>query len=438
MPLKLPPELWQLGCGCVAYSAPTFTDPRQMRLAECTKSSLGLFQTAAAKARAAWHRRLRILPWPEHYVEGDELPRLGSRSDAPFADGPVPSGREAVPPGKVVWHDTKAFVVPVPKSTYTHSAHLPCTRTPPGEMRISVAFPQVTLTSQNLWHTLFGAVPTFEAYTTRLGAEDADLLPRYTRVGEPGSGQWGVGYGGWGRLSRVVTAAASEPVANWSTWQLLVLALRPLAGWEEAARRTEGVFYSGHYHCYARGLYGGHAAYYPTAKNRTALLAARRRLGAFRTVVLTNLGLLPKQTDARHPPAVAQGVFLLRRSSVYASRMIVNEEELVAALQALRDNDPPRIPPRIDLRLAHLEELPLTEQLRLVVGARLLAGVHGGGLAWGAFLPAGASLLEIYPDTMLKGPSQHARCTHSPAPRSMHRAAHNGSELRCHRIWCHL
>lgn len=336
----LPPEFWRLRCGCVLYTAPSTLAPRQMHLARCNERFQGQNASSA----------LTALPWPAHFMEGDETPHRGSRSDAPY---PPPGGKAE--PAPVAWYDRKGFVV--------------------------------TLTSQNLWHTLFGAVPTFALYKQQFVAEDADLIPRYVKVGEPGANQWGVGYGGWGVRSRSAAATIDEPVAGWATWQMLFLALRPLARWEEAARRTQTIFRPAQYHCFARGLSGGHGAWFPRGDNLTSLVSARPALAAFRGAVLANLG-----PPLRHrASSLPRTVFLLRR----AYRVVVNEGDVVAELQRELQRE-------TELVWTRMEELPLTEQLHLVAGARLLAGVHGGGLAWSAFLPERAALLEVYPDVMLR------------------------------------
>jgi len=58
------------------------------------------------------------------------------------------------------------------------------------------------------------------------------------------------------------------------------------------------------------------------------------------------------------------------------------------------------------VRGVQIDALPMRDQLRLVVDADVLVGVHGAGLTHAIFLPRGAGLLELAPNLMWAG-SEH-------------------------------
>ena len=100
----------------------------------------------------------------------------------------------------------------------------------------------------------------------------------------------------------------------------------------------------------------------------------------FRSALAASIGRLPTQ---RHI------LFQLRHNRV---RMIVNEPEIVAAIEA----DP--VVGKL-VSFAVMESLSLVQQYALVSSSRALAGMHGMGLAWTMLLASEAggksSCLEI-------------------------------------------
>ena len=138
--------------------------------------------------------------------------------------------------------------------------------------------------------------------------------------------------------------------------------------------------------CYRR-VYGGHSQLFGRAAEPTLFGNAslhQAQLVRFRTTVGVSFGV------ARQNPA-ARLVFLLRSGN----RVIVNEK----VFQADVANDS-RLSSVVSF--ARMEELPLATQAALIYDARAIAGVHGQGLTWTAFLPAAddrpCACLEIHPE----------------------------------------
>lgn len=138
--------------------------------------------------------------------------------------------------------------------------------------------------------------------------------------------------------------------------------------------------------CYRR-VYGGHSQLFgrvaePTLFGNASLQQAQ--LVRFRTTIGVSFGV------ARQNPA-ARLVFLLRSGN----RVIVNEK----AFQADVANDS-RLSSVVSF--TRMEEMPLAAQAALIYDARAIAGVHGQGLTWTAFLPAAddrpCACLEIHPE----------------------------------------
>ena len=250
-----------------------------------------------------------------------------------------------------------------------------------------------TLMQDNLWHALFHAIPISE-YFERVARrnllegrtiirEALDLVPRYTRF--------------WPTPVQLAELGAAEqswdqllPVTRWVGWQLIVRGLNSSA-WDRTAQATQRLMdQTGVWHCY-RVMYGGHRVFWPSWLNETAMLLARPRLIAFRNRLMASF-----EHDARAATSsrVQERILLvLRRQRGFANedeviRMVREDEKLAAVVKFVR-----------------LEELTLAEQLALATTSTAIAGVHGQGLTFAAFLPADSApwtgLLEVFPHMMV-------------------------------------
>ena len=109
-----------------------------------------------------------------------------------------------------------------------------------------------------------------------------------------------------------------------------------------------------------------------------------------RTVDCANLSVLFiwRRNYVAHP----------RNPSGFVQRKIRNEVKLI---QYVRKKIP-----NINARGVQIDAMPMQDQLRLVINADILVGVHGAGLAHAVFLPRGGGLLELAPNSMWAG-SEH-------------------------------
>ena len=168
-------------------------------------------------------------------------------------------------------------------------------------------------------------------------------------------------------------------------WRLFVAGLGLPESVDALVSRSHLLIGNTSCNCYRR-VYGGHSqlagrAAEPMLFGNASLLQAQ--LIRFRTTIGVSFGV------ARQNPA-ARLVFLLRSTN----RVIVNEK----TLQADVANDT-----RLSsvVAFARMEQLPLAAQAALIYDARAIAGVHGQGLTWTAFLPVTddrpCACLEIHP-----------------------------------------
>jgi Glycosyltransferase 61 len=100
---------------------------------------------------------------------------------------------------------------------------------------------------------------------------------------------------------------------------------------------------------------------------------------------------------AAPPPSsggAAPFALVVQRSN---DRLLLNAGELVDALGALR----------VDARLVHLETLPFDEQVALVRRARFLVSVHGSALVNMLWLPADATVVELFPYEFTRPSYEH-------------------------------
>ena len=131
----------------------------------------------------------------------------------------------------------------------------------------------------------------------------------------------------------------------------------------------------------AQEVWGGHEAW-QVWKGSGAAKATALRLAVFRRAIARTLRFDYPPLDRLRPPLA---LFVLRRS---APRRILNDGELLADT---RLGEQVQQATGLQLRFIRFEELPLEEQLRAVVSARLLVGNHGTGLTWSALLPSDIS-----------------------------------------------
>jgi capsular polysaccharide biosynthesis protein len=74
-------------------------------------------------------------------------------------------------------------------------------------------------------------------------------------------------------------------------------------------------------------------------------------------------------------------------------RELRNSDEVRAALEAALAG----VSSGVGVRTLRAADLPLSEQVKVILSARGLIGVHGAGLTHALSLPAGAGLLELLP-----------------------------------------
>lgn len=94
-------------------------------------------------------------------------------------------------------------------------------------------------------------------------------------------------------------------------------------------------------------------------------------------------------------------LFIWRRNYVahprnpggFVKRKIRNEAKLISYVRR-------KMPEVARVRGVQIDVLPMRDQLRFVVNADILVGVHGAGLTHALFLPSGAGLLELSPNEM--------------------------------------
>ena len=281
-----------------------------------------------------------------------------------------------------------------------------------------------TLTMDNLWHAVFHAIPLGELSARLDGAAvQASSQPRRAVL--------------WPRFT-VRPPAASQSVADWTGWELVVrcvLAAAPtlFAGesWRTVAAATQRRRREGQVHCF-RTAVGGHTDFYPRvgvshpnklagASNRwrtEQLRAAAPRLKALRDRVLLSMRSSTRpvtnaEQAARSAVAAAWTGRLLGRPRARLlwvlrrhSRVVTNVDALQAAVA--RHTTLVHAVAFVDMGAS-----PLHTQLRLATAASGLAGVHGQALFHALFLSpspqAGrTALLELVP-----APSMASSGTHS-------------------------
>lgn len=152
----------------------------------------------------------------------------------------------------------------------------------------------------------------------------------------------------------------------------------------------------GAFHCYPR-LFGGHGRFFPHFAKVEAWREARPRIAQYRSAMFAHVGLAAASDDALTDHA-GSILFVLRRKY----RCVVNEAALVDAIGS--DAQLSRIVTFV--RFEELSPKPLIGQLRVVLRASAIAGVHGQGLVWTSMLSStpsrGCALYELIPSAMAK------------------------------------
>mmetsp|Transcript_13992 Transcript_13992/g.44059 ORF Transcript_13992/g.44059 Transcript_13992/m.44059 type:complete len:246 (-) Transcript_13992:494-1231(-) len=135
----------------------------------------------------------------------------------------------------------------------------------------------------------------------------------------------------------------------------------------------------------------------PTCFRRLAVGPSMYTWGGRGRVLVTDDALRAFVHDLRHlvglpgdgparPADAPRRIGLIRRTH---NRLILNEDELVAGLQAQY--------PRDEVVVLQLENFTFAQQTELIPTLDALIGVHGAGLTNLLFLPPTAPTIEIYP-----------------------------------------
>ena len=80
-----------------------------------------------------------------------------------------------------------------------------------------------------------------------------------------------------------------------------------------------------------------------------------------------------------------------RNPTGFVTRKVRNEAQLIRFVRE-------KMPELGQVRGVQIDALPMRDQLRLIVAADFLVGIHGAGLTHAIFLPRGAALLELVPN----------------------------------------
>jgi len=117
-------------------------------------------------------------------------------------------------------------------------------------------------------------------------------------------------------------------------------------------------------------------------------------LEEFRTFFLASFDIADRRPDSSPVLFIWRRDYVAhpRNPSGFVQRKVSNEAKLI---QYIRQNMP-----EIEARGVQIDVLPMRDQLQLVVNAGILVGVIGAGLTHALFLPRGAALLELAPNSM--------------------------------------
>ena len=212
----------------------------------------------------------------------------------------------------------------------------------------------VPMSSNNIYHQAFHAVPAWETLRAHTAA-DATLIPLV--------------------FSNAAFGRGSKPIKprRWFAWEFTVRALSQASS--SALLAATQALVEARCTCFDR-VEADASAFNPSARG------AASRLQAFRARALYN-------------NAAANGVVdrIARRSLLFVSRVgarrvATNEALLLSRLQAATAR----------VQRVVLEELPFAEQMSLVASSAGLIAVHGQALAWMLFLPtesARTAVIEI-------------------------------------------
>ena len=213
----------------------------------------------------------------------------------------------------------------------------------------------VPMSSNNLYHQAFHAVPAWEMLRAHASA-DTTLIPLVFSSAAFGRG-----------------GKAIKP-RRWFAWEFTVRALSNASS--SALLAATQALVEARCTCFDR-VEADASAFNPSARGATS------RLRAFRARALYNNAVANAGAVDRHARRS-----LLFVSRVGSRRVATNEASLLSRLQAATAR----------VQRVVLEELPFAEQMSLVASSAGLIAVHGQALAWMLFLPtesARTAVVEI-------------------------------------------
>lgn len=346
------------------------------------------------------------LNWPRHYKDGD----------------PTPFRSTFYPPQDAAFHE-------LVRAQKAAQVHMHATSFRYAGRRLERASPKLTavwkdhaavvveLTLDNLFHTLFHALPLREDLLD-LHAPLLRTLSRILGTGMRRAENMEVGGAAVDFLPRYTVLWPGSPnVGDWLGWELAMRAISGSVGFRTPGMNETNVIVEPlKLRCYPL-LLSGHSPFWPflhhdapaAIQDRDArgLVAVHQRVVALRRALWRSIrgrsgrgvvGTLLATTDFL-PPANPDLPLILfaERSASVAVRTITNFAEVQAAI-----HEHPRL--RGQVRYIRLESLTLSEQLAAVSAVRVLVGMHGMGMAWISMMATdqstGHAALEIFPQQM--------------------------------------
>lgn len=230
----------------------------------------------------------------------------------------------------------------------------------------------------NLWHALHWWVPAL-AFKHERGWSSRDIRLALVLHGREASGEarWSVAMEG-------EFATFNEPILS------ILSAVPPLYLGRPNARTA----------CFSYAVAGVRSFRYDLqAPETTTSDVAAFRLEAAKGIGLrleTRAGPAVQAASLQAPSLQAPSQLLIVQRGLHGARWISNLADVEVALRS--DSRVLEIGIRIHVQI--MERLPLLKQLELVMGADILAGAHGAGLAWLVAMPHGSAVLEAMPSEL--------------------------------------